>query len=130
MTISGPIATSDADSVTVGDLRVPRSQIEDIDHPGNVALALGILAAGFGGMMMLAAAAPCDGFGCGLGRAYGLGLGVPMLGVGIPTAIYGGRAWARSRDRAGERPAQPERPVRDPWLSMPPGTGATYSMRW
>jgi hypothetical protein len=101
--LEGEIENSDADSVYVraenGALyRVPRAGVLHIDHPGNVALTIGIVLLGWAAGMAIAPstdegrnrddALPAD---------FGNKVGIFMLGVpGAILALYGGVTWGLS----------------------------------
>ncbi len=77
---------------------IPRADIVEIDHPGNVALTFGLGASAVGGGLMVlgaVAATSSDGLGF-LGGLGGLAVGAGWLGLGLPLAIGGYERWTTS----------------------------------
>jgi hypothetical protein len=78
--------------------RVARSSISDIDHPGNVALTIGLLLMAYGAFNLAVAYPKCDKEGA----AFCMGAHIPeALGLGL--AIYGWKVYHQSRVAAQER---------------------------
>ncbi|HXJ19889.1 MAG TPA: hypothetical protein VMT03_06605 [Polyangia bacterium] len=86
-----------------GERPIPRDQVQDIDHPGNVAIAVGSVALLVGAVNLLGwrrcePGGPTD-FCMGWAAGGGLvGLGVGMIG-------WGGYVWKRSTTAAQLTPA-------------------------
>jgi hypothetical protein len=103
MSVEGWIRGGTADAVIV-DSRVgprreiPRSEIAEIDHPGNVHLLVGGITLGYGGLIVAAGASQCgemDGVDCAA-------LFVPAV-VGAAIAAWGLVTWTGSKDAAADR---------------------------
>lgn len=89
---------------------VPRAEVSDIDHPGNVAATAGavLISAGLGGWLV--ASAPCSGR-CGEGAGFRalVGLGGAGLGlVGLGLAVAGVTLWGDSTGSAEPFAGPPE----------------------
>lgn len=102
--VDGEIVDSDRASVVVRrsgeEVRVPRDEIDDIDHPGNFLLTLGALGAGGWGLILLAASADVA---TAEGETHsGLLILPAIFGVAVYTgpAVWGYRAWSTSVDNA------------------------------
>jgi hypothetical protein len=93
--IEGEIVGSSNQVVSVetndGQEQVPRQEISDIDHPGNVALTLGVLLMGYGAVNIALGAPKCGE----KGAAFCTGVFLPAA-VGIPLFGYGWRIWRTS----------------------------------
>jgi hypothetical protein len=63
---------------------IPRNQIEDIDHPGNVAATIGGVVTGYGIVNIAIGAPECDR----QGPAFCMGVFIPAA-VGLPLMIWG-----------------------------------------
>jgi hypothetical protein len=106
--VNGPayeakILQSDPTSLDVqGDdgrpYRVPREQISDIDHPGNVLATVGAALLGFAGLISYVAATDTGGGASSRDTAITVGViyGLP----GLLMAVAGGSIWLSSRDKA------------------------------
>lgn len=129
--IEGVIVESDREVIVVEQdgerVRVPRSEVVDIDHPGNVALTYGVMGSAFSVLLIVASvplltAEPDDdpeqepGEATGdevvtaFANAYGgalLVMGALGLLVHLGPTIWGARAWGASR-QAAEPPSTPE----------------------
>ncbi len=119
--VDGRITGGDSDSVFVesasqegtSHLAVPRAEITDIDHPGNVAATLGGILSAYGTANAAVGAPGCDQRG---GGAFCVGVFLP-LAIGIPVFIYGLVTWQRSRSAAAAVEGRPSAP---PGYSAPP----------
>jgi hypothetical protein len=145
--LEGRISGGDSNSVFVESQRadspiaIPRSEIADIDHPGNVAATIGGILGGYGVANSVVAVPTCEQAVAYKEACY-VGTLLP-LAVAIPMFIYGLVTWQRSRSAAEEmveerpfepahsaqpaypllptRPSQPETlPLRGPIQAVPP----------
>ncbi len=107
----GDIVESDASHVLVRtasgrDVRIRRSEIAEVDHPGNVHLLLGVLLAGYGIANVGVGLGDCTS-GTGSARdnpgAFCVGLFTPLV-VGAAMSIFGGILWGTSK--ANYRPRE------------------------
>jgi hypothetical protein len=107
------IARSTSSSVMVetgaGERPIPRDEITDIDHPGNVHAVIGSLLLAYGILNISVGASQCDR----RGAAFCTGVFTPAA-VGLGMTIWGHTVWSRSNG-AG-RPSGP----RGPELSLAP----------
>jgi len=98
--VEAKILDADAESVTVqtegGTQTLLRSDITDIDHPGNAAMLTGVALAALGAIQAKEKYGPCKDaasrFGSSnkcIGHLWGLGVGIPMT-------IYGLVVWMKS----------------------------------
>jgi|GEM_PF-1795072 len=107
--IEGRIKRSDQPSIYVatedsGELiTIDRSNIEDIDHPGDIYALVGTVLGVLGWAAVIVAAvddATCEGMFCGIGndivRGVGLAVGIPSTAV----SIWGWSVWGVSRFEA------------------------------
>ena len=99
-TIEGIIRASSSENVYVtkfGDVkRVPRSEIADIDHPGNVAATIGGVVTAYGIANIIIGMPTCERTE---NPAYCAGVVLPaVLGLGLVT--YGVSVWAESTRNA------------------------------
>jgi hypothetical protein len=90
--VEGTIVGSSQDAIYLEshgeEVRVDRSEIRDVDLPGNVALTTGILLAAYGVANIVVAAPKCDKEGAG----YCTGVFTPAaLGFGL--IVYGGKVY-------------------------------------
>lgn len=131
-TIEGRIVKSDARRVVVrragpsawvsgnprgGTVRVARRQIEDVDHPGNVAAAAGVLLTTVG--LIVASFAIDTGYDYDLG---GVLLNTAVIGGGVGLLVFGGMVYVQSTSAyAG--------PPDDPWSDTNVST-RQVGMRW
>lgn len=83
---------------------VPRNEITDIDHPGNVAATIGAIVTGYGIANIAAGASDCDRYG----GAYCAGVFLPAA-IGAPVMAYGLVTWISSVSAAGERKKSDDR---------------------
>jgi hypothetical protein len=150
--VSGPayeakILQSDATSLDVqGDdgrpYRVPREQVSDIDHPGNVLATVGAALLGFAGLISYVAATENGGGPSSRDTAITVGVvyGLP----GLLMAVAGGSIWLSSKDKAraceesplpvgrppADLPAYPPAWARPPWPpAAPPTAGSKPPIR-
>jgi hypothetical protein len=126
--LEAQIVDSDSKSIYVEDdqgrrYRVPRSTLTEVDHPGNVALGIGI------GLLAIASIAYFADDDSGRGpdearRAMALGYGIP----GTILAAWGGYSWLGSRSAASHvsteqpMPMPSVVPVGMADIVLPPGT--------
>lgn len=94
----GHIAGHDESSLTVGGQKVARSDVADVDHPGNVAGILGTIVASVG---VLSAFGNCSEERRAEDETPCASSGVWIL-TGLPIALYGWMTHSGSVDRAGE----------------------------
>jgi hypothetical protein len=80
---------------------VPRSEITDIDHPGNVAATIGALVTAYGGANIAVGLPQCDK----QGSAYCAGVFMP-IGIGLPVMIWGIATYAGSVSALGNSPSR------------------------
>ncbi len=91
--IHGKIVGADAQDIYLqtagGSARpIPKDEVTDIDHPGNVAAAIGSLLSAYGVVNIIVVAPGCDRESL----AFCVGVGLP-LAVGLPTAFWGFANW-------------------------------------
>ncbi len=79
-----------------GEVGIPRQDVVDIDHPGNVAATIGGVLSGYGVANIIVGARQCDT----QGAAYCTGVFLPAA-LGVPLLIYGVSMWGSSVDAAG-----------------------------
>lgn len=100
--------------------RVPRAEVEEIDHPGEGVMVLGGLAVLMGGSLVVWGVSEqdddCSGIGCGVGNAVGalgawLGAGIGVFGLVTMGVGYGTYERSKGRAEPGEVPT--------PWLMVP-----------
>ncbi|MFP2931948.1 hypothetical protein ACLESO_43635 [Pyxidicoccus sp. 3LG] len=95
------------------DVALPRSEVVDIDHPGNgVAVAGGILSA-YGALNIAAGLETCSE----LGGAYCVGTFLPAA-IGVPMLIWGLTTWGNSTSAA----ANNSKPAYSGVVPSPPST--------
>jgi hypothetical protein len=95
LNMEGRIEGSSRTGVRVGQTEVARSDIADIDHPGNVAMTIGLVLVGCGLVdTIIVAAADVD-------PLYYLNT-LPEYAVGLGLSIWGGVVWGGSTSRASE----------------------------
>ena len=78
-----------------GTMPIAREEIEDIDHPGNVAAVIGGLVSAYGIANLALGLPQCEK----QGPAFCTGVILPAT-IGLPVMIYGIAVWARSRGAA------------------------------
>jgi hypothetical protein len=87
-TVEDHIVGGDAENVYVGEKEapqtIPRSQIKDIDYPGDGAAVAGSILSGYGVVNIAVGAPLCDQ----KGAAFCTGVFLP-LGIGLPILIWG-----------------------------------------
>lgn len=113
--LSGSIETANWEAIQVDGARIPRSQVEDIDHPGNVAATIGGLLMVSGGALAAANYGPCrpatnDNWDC-FGQGIGFRFGLLTLGLSTPLFAYGITVWTRSNLAAAPGKRVALRPV-------------------
>ncbi len=94
----GRITGHDAQAIYINGATVPRSEISDIDHPGDVAAVLGTLVATVGA---LSAVGNCRQETRELEPARCTASGI-WIGTGLPIALYGLIVHSESVNRAGQ----------------------------
>lgn len=94
----GEIGGHDAGSLSIGGQKVSRSDVADIDHPGNVAGILGTIAASVG---VLSAFGNCSAERRAENETPCASSGLWIL-TGLPIAIYGWMTHSASVERAGD----------------------------
>ncbi|MFL5348715.1 MAG: hypothetical protein ACJ8AT_28295 [Hyalangium sp.] len=82
------------------ELRIPRSEITDIDHPGNGVAVVGGLLSAYGGLNIAAGAPKCSENG----GAYCTGVFLPAA-IGASMLIWGLSTWISSTDAASSPPS-------------------------
>jgi hypothetical protein len=96
--VEGEIGGHDSSTLSIGGQRLSRSDVADIDHPGNVAGILGTIIASVGALTALGncteEARAQDDTPCASS-------GIWIL-TGLPIAIYGWVTHSASVDRAGQ----------------------------
>ena len=112
-TDEGRIVRSTSTSVIVdtgaGERSIPRDQITDVDHPGNVVAVIGAVLLGYGLLNIAVGASHCEE----KGGAFCTGVFAPAV-VGLGMGIWGVSVWGRST-RAVREPGP-----RGPELSLAP----------
>lgn len=93
----GRITGHDAQAIYINGATVQRSEITDIDHPGDVAAVLGTLVASIGA---LSAVGNCRQDTRELEPARCTASGI-WIATGVPIALYGLIVHSESEDRAG-----------------------------
>ncbi len=73
------------------EVSIPRSEITDIDHPGNAAAVVGALLSAYGGLNIASGASKCSDNG----GAYCTGVFLPAA-IGVPMLIWGLSTWIGS----------------------------------
>lgn len=96
--VEGEIGGHDSSTLSVGGQRLSRSDVADIDHPGNVAGILGTIVASVGA---LSALGNCTAEARAESETPCASSGVWIL-TGLPIAIYGWMTHSASVDRAGQ----------------------------
>lgn len=71
-------------------MTIPRTEVRDIDHPGNVAAIIGGILSAYGVLNIIAGVEQCD-----KSAAFCSGVFLPAS-IGLPTMIYGIAVWHRS----------------------------------
>jgi hypothetical protein len=111
-----------------GERAIPRDEITDIDHPGNVAAVIGALLLGYGVLNISVGASQCDR----RGAAFCTGVFTPAA-VGLGMSIWGLSVWTRSTGAVRNTGS------RGPELSLAPlilrsgdhaGGGGTVTLRY
>jgi hypothetical protein len=95
------IKSGTKDSVLIqthdGVKAIPRSEITDIDHPGNVAATIGTILLVYGALNIAVGLPECEK----QGDAFCVGVFTP-LAVAVPLSIYGYWVWGSSRGAVTE----------------------------
>jgi hypothetical protein len=131
-TIDAKIRRSTPGAVVVetnggGEVSLSRSDISDIDHPGNVAAVLGGLLSAYGAVNIASGASGCaEG-----GGAYCTGVFLPAA-VGVPILIWGLTTWVGSTSAASANSSSssgtvPEVPPSSAFDFSPATTGGSAS---
>src|SRR5262245_17058192 len=81
---------------------IPRDDISDIDHPGNVHALIGALAVGLGGIMLLEQSERCE-----VDYQSDCWSFVIPLAVGAPLMVWGISTWKSSEILAGKSSLKP-----------------------
>jgi hypothetical protein len=109
------------------EVSISRSDISDIDHPGNVAAVLGGLVSAYGAVNIASGASGCaEG-----GGAYCTGVFLPAA-VGVPILIWGLSTWIGSTSAASASSSSssgtvPEAPPASAFDFSPVTTGGSAS---
>jgi hypothetical protein len=91
-----------------GERAIPRAEIRDIDHPGNVLALAGVPILTLG-LANLAGAWSCADRGPTDSFCFGTGAGFLTASIGALMVAFGAVIWGRSTARAGEPPARTDR---------------------
>ena len=91
-----------------GERAIPRAEIRDIDHPGNVLALVGLPIFALGVANLLGAWSCADGDGQANGWCVGRGLGFFTASIGGVMTVFGLSIWSRSTGRAGEGATRPD----------------------
>ncbi len=94
----GEIGGHDSSSLSIGGQKVARSDVADIDHPGNVAAIIGTILASFGAV---SSTVNCSAERRAEDETPCASSGLYIL-TGLPIAIYGWVTHSASVDRAGQ----------------------------
>ncbi len=81
---------------------IPRNEVTDIDHPGNVAAIIGGVVSAYGVVNIAVGASQCDS----QGAAYCTGVFLPAA-IGLPIMISGIIRWADSKGAAEAKKGKP-----------------------
>jgi hypothetical protein len=131
--IDARIVGADRDSVYVrgyrGALPIPHSEISDIDHPGDTAMAFGSVIAGYGVFNIAVGAPRCEDEGA----AFCTGVFTPAV-LGLGMLLWGAVVHSESVEALERRPPRGARPTPSQQVSangMPrlrrPGAGVLPS---
>jgi len=123
-TVEAKIRRSTPGSVVVEtdggkEVSISRSDISDIDHPGNVAAVFGSLLSAYGAVNIAAGASNCSQGG----GAYCTGVFLPAA-IGVPMLIWGLSTWAGS---TGAASAQSSSSSSDTVPDAPPASAFDFS---
>jgi hypothetical protein len=103
--VEGHITGGDAENLYVEESgarsTIPRSDIKDIDHPGDGATVAGAILMGYGSLNIAVGAPMCKD----KGAAFCVGVFTPMA-VGIPILLWGAAVHAGSVSAASTPPAE------------------------
>jgi len=105
--VEGEIVSAGPTSLYVetqqGEVRIPRDQILDIDHPGNAAATFGVVLTAYGAANIAIGLPKCDKHGA----AFCTGVFMPaVLGLVLTTyglSVWGGSRGAMNRDFRGRK---------------------------
>ena len=132
--LEGRIDSSTKDALVLGETSIPRSQIREIDHPGNgAAIAGGTLVAGGIGLYLdgdrrgsksRESPEALGGFGDAIDGGVEKAFGIILIAAGLGVGLYGTIVWDESRKRA-----QAPRVVATP-IVTPGHAGATLVLRF
>ncbi len=120
--VEGKIAGGDTDNVYVVDgeertFAVPRRNIRDVDHPGNVWMAGSAPLLGVAGILTIMATTDCNGEECGILQAFALVGALLYGGAGLAGFTIGYSQWSRSVANLDPAVGPP------PWLRGHPASG-------
>jgi hypothetical protein len=107
--LDAEIQRSDRDNLVVTTntghkLRVPRSEVSDIDHPGNVSAVIGSVLSVYGAVNIVGGMSTC----VRVGGAFCAGMVAPAA-IGVPMLIWGLKTWSGSTEAAGNfKPPAPD----------------------
>lgn len=94
--VQGEITSGNRNTIYVNadgeEVTVPRSQIKDIDHPGNGVATVGLILGAYGALNIAVGASKCHEEG----KAFCTAVFVPAA-VGVALATYGLAVWGSSR---------------------------------
>jgi len=91
-----------------GERAIPRAEIRDIDHPGNVLALAGLPILALGVANLAGAWSCADGDGASNGWCVGTGLGFLTASIGGLMTAFGLAIWSRSFTRAGGDSGRPD----------------------
>jgi hypothetical protein len=108
------------------EISIPRSDIDDIDHPGNASAVVGLLLGSWGAYNIAKAAPGCSEFG----GAYCTGVFLPAA-IGVPMLIWGLSTWIGSTNAAGSSSSSNTVPEiqKDSAFNFSPATGGRQGQR-
>jgi hypothetical protein len=106
--VDGEIVGGDRDTIYVdgpaGVEAIPRSEVTDVDHPGNVAAILGGVVTAYGIVNIAVGAPQCEQ----QGAAFCTGVFIPAA-IGLPIMSYGIGTYAGSVSSLNDAPEQGRR---------------------
>ena len=103
--LEGKIIGSNSSAILVetegnSSLNIPRSEITDIDHPGNASAVVGGFLGAYGVLNIATGASGCSEYGA----AYCTGVFLPAT-LGVSMLIWGLTTWSNSTGNASAGPA-------------------------